>query len=97
MKCPICKVSVKNFKEHAFGHVRADEAYAVETWNYKIGSAKLVLHPLAEPPGPGKIRPLQKKFDAVNTRILTRGSLRMLERRHKAAKRVTRVTKTRGI
>ena len=33
MKCPVCQKRVENFREHALNHIRADEAYGVETWD----------------------------------------------------------------
>jgi hypothetical protein len=49
MKCPICKKVPEDFREHALNHVRADEAYAIETWDHVKHEAKLALHPIAGP------------------------------------------------
>jgi hypothetical protein len=87
MKCPVCKKSVENFREHAFGHVRADEAYVVETWDPQTASAKLVLYPLLAPLVRGEIKPLQKKFETPDARLLTRGRLQVLEWRRKVRRR----------
>jgi len=86
MECPVCKRSVKDFRQHAFNHVRADEAYAVEIWDPGTASTKLVLYPLLAPLGPGETKSLLQQLDRPNTRLITSGRLRMLERRRKAAK-----------
>ncbi len=86
MKCQVCKKSVKDFREHALNHVRADEAYAVETWDPKTASATLVLYPLRSPFTVGEVTQLRKKFKTRNTRLITGTHLRMLEGRHKGAK-----------
>jgi hypothetical protein len=49
MKCPVCKKVPEDFREHALNHVRADEAYAIETWDHVEGEANLVLHPVKGP------------------------------------------------
>jgi hypothetical protein len=46
MKCPVCKKVLENFREHALNHVRADEAYAIETWDDVKQKAELALHPI---------------------------------------------------
>jgi hypothetical protein len=49
MKCPVCNKVPEDFREHALDHIRADEAYAIETWDGVKHKADFVLRPLKGP------------------------------------------------
>jgi len=68
MKRPICRENIPQFREHALQHIRADDAYAVETFDPAKGVIALTLHPTVEPLDKARVRQLRQQFE---TAVLT--------------------------
>jgi hypothetical protein len=85
MKCPVCEKVSENFREHALNHVRADEAYAVETWDNAKGEAKLVLHTISGPLNMNTVRSLRRMLGPSQS-VIYGNRLRQIERKHKNKK-----------
>lgn len=85
MKCPVCKKTPEDFREHAMNHVRADEAYAIETWDNVNHKPTLVLQAIAGPLHMKAIKNLRHKLGTRDTLIYgTR--LRQIERKQRIRK-----------
>ena len=85
MKCPICKKTPKNFREHALNHIRANEAYAIETWGHAKHNAELVLCPVAGPLGLTRVKSLKRTLGPQQS-LIYGGRLRQIERRQRKNK-----------
>jgi hypothetical protein len=79
MKCPICKKVPDDFREHALNHVRADEAYAIETWDDVKHKAKLTLHPITGPLGLTRMKSLKRMLGHSQS-LIYGARLRQIER-----------------
>jgi hypothetical protein len=85
MKCSVCNKTPENFREHALDHIRADEAYAIETWDGVKHKVTLVLRPIAAPLNPNRIKSLKDMLGPSQSLIYgTR--LRQIERKQKIKK-----------
>jgi hypothetical protein len=85
MKCPICDKVPKNFREHALNHVRADEAYAIETWDDLKHKPTLVLQAIAGPLNMSAIKTLRYSLGPSQS-LIYGVRLRQIERKHKIKK-----------
>jgi hypothetical protein len=85
MKCPVCKKVPENFREHALNHIRADEAYAIETWGHVKGEATLVLYPLKSSLTLKRIKSLTQQLSPSQSLIYGQ-RLRQIERKQKIRK-----------
>jgi hypothetical protein len=85
MNCPICKEVPENFREHALRHVRADEAYAIETWDKVKHRVTLVLHVIVSPLNLNYIKSLKRMLGPSQSLIYGE-RLRQIERRQKGEK-----------
>jgi hypothetical protein len=86
MKCPVCKKVSENLREHALNHVRADEAYAIETWDDAKHKAKFVLHTLAGPLNLDRIKSLKQMLGPSQS-LIYGGRLRQIQRKQESRKR----------
>jgi hypothetical protein len=85
MKCPACNKTPENFREHALHHVRADEAYAIETWDHTEHKADLRLHAVTGPLGPNRIKELNRLLGKRQS-LIYGARLRQIERRQRIRK-----------
>lgn len=82
MKCPVCKKTPANFREHALNHVRADEAYAIETWNDMKHEAMLALYPITCPLDVSRVKSFKHTLGRRQSLIYGL-RLRQIERKQK--------------
>jgi hypothetical protein len=85
MKCPVCNEVPEDFREHAFNHVRADEAYAIETWDHLKHKPTLVLQTIAGPLNPNALRSLRHTLGASQS-LMYGVRLKQIERKQKIRK-----------
>lgn len=85
MKCPVCEKVSENLREHALNHVRADEAYAIETWDHAKGEAKLVLQTIAGPLNRNAIIKLRHALGPSQS-LIYGNRLRQIESRQSSGK-----------
>jgi hypothetical protein len=86
MKCPLCHQNVHNLRKHALQHVRADEAYAIETFDHAKGVSQLTLHSIAKPLDRFRVEKLREQIENATTTIIHGTKLRRLEASQKIAK-----------
>jgi hypothetical protein len=80
MKCPVCKKTPQDFREHALNHIRADEAHAIETWDHVKHKATLVLHTITRPLDLQTVKNLKPKLGPRQS-LIYGGRLRQIERK----------------
>ena len=86
MKRPICRENIPQFREHALQHIRADDAYAVETFDRASGFGRLTLHPIEKRLEKTHVTQLRKQLENETTTIIHGNKLRMIEARQKIVK-----------